>query len=91
MAKISDGGDGFQGRTPKPTKAQMEARNERQKALDEKQSRKDDTRRKILIGAVVLEHGSDEMLASIIDIIKSHKSPHNAKLFNGWSRSPKKQ
>lgn len=44
----------------------MEERNERQKVLDEKQSRKDNTRKNILTGAAVLEHWSDEISASTI-------------------------
>lgn len=73
------------------TKAQREAKTARKEALIANQKRKDDTRRKLILGGLMIATATDEEFNKYVDMVKASKRPHDAKLFKKWTRLQKKE
>jgi menaquinone-dependent protoporphyrinogen IX oxidase len=80
-------------RTPEDKLAELEKKQEQIKAQIQKQKaqlrereRKEDTRRKIIVGALALEHMAydDQFAATIIKLISRHTKPADKELFSEW-------
>ena len=84
--RFSDGGTGFLGRAPRPTDAQMQARQERAEALDANKARRLDTRRKVVLGGTLIGAARDHPdVAKLVDALVSQMPDRDRKLFDGWS------
>lgn len=84
--RFSDGGKGFLGRSPRPTKAQLEARQERAEAVKADKARRLDTRRKVVLGgALIALARSQPDVVSAINRLISTMPEKDRKLFDGWS------
>jgi hypothetical protein len=84
--RFSDGGKGFQGRSPRPTKDQLEARKERAKAVKADKDRRLDTRRKVVLGgALIAAARAHPDVLKMVDALIHHMPEKERKLFDGWS------
>ena len=83
--RFSDGGDGFKGKAPRATPAQLAAREDRATAIEANRVRRLDTRRKVVLGGAVmaLARQSSDM-AQMVDIVIKHMPERDRALFDGW-------
>lgn len=85
MVQISSGGNGFEGRAPRATPAQMKIREDDEKAVKAKQARKRATRQKIIIGGglVALAEGGNLTARRLLEEIKAALPPRDLAAFKG--------
>ena len=88
--RFSDGGEGFRGRAPHPTPAQLAARRADRDTVERARERKRDSRRKIVAGAALLDLARrDDAAARVLDrILRELERPQDRELFKDRPIAP---
>lgn len=83
MVKFSDGGEGFRGHAPNPTKIQIQVRKLDAEAAKNTAERKKTTRQKVILGGGLLRLAAagDREALSLMDRIKADMPERDQKAF----------